>query len=83
MADRPAATPRGGLTFRSVIALVVIVIALIFIVQNTTSVPITFLGLEVTLPVFVVLIVMFVLGMLLGGVVRTLFRKWRDGESTT
>lgn len=52
---------------RIFIWVVVAVIAVLFVVRNSQSVPINFVFFEVNAPLFVALIVALLLGMLLGG----------------
>ncbi len=65
---------------RLVSGVIVAVIALIVIVQNTADTTIKFLGWELNMPTWLILVIMFVLGMLLGGVVRTGVRKLRGAQ---
>lgn len=72
-----ASSKRAIGTGRLIAIIVVAVLALIFIVQNFVSVPVKVFGLEVDLPLWLVMVVMFILGMLLGGVARTGVRRLR------
>lgn len=65
---------------RMISGAIVAVIAFIIIVQNTASAEIKFLGWSWNMPIWLILVIMFVLGMLLGGVVRTGVRKLRGAE---
>ena len=56
---------------------IVAAIALLIVVQNTNSATINFLGWSWSLPLWLILALMFILGMLLGGVVRAGVRKLR------
>ena len=56
---------------------VVTVIALLIVIQNTGSATINFLGWSWSMPLWLILAIMFILGMLLGGVVRAGVRKLR------
>jgi len=56
---------------------IVAVIALIIVIQNTNNATINFLSWSWSMPLWLILAIMFVLGMLLGGVVRTGVRKLR------
>jgi len=56
---------------------IVAVIALVIVIQNTGSATINFLGWSWSMPLWLILVIMFVLGMLLGGPVRNGVRKLR------
>jgi putative membrane protein len=59
------------------LAIVVVFVAalLIFIVQNTASVDVSFLSLGVTLPLAILVLVAYVLGALSGGSLYALLRR--------
>ena len=63
------------------IALIVLLTAvvLLFNFQNLTSVTISLLGMSVTLPVSVLVILVYVLGMVTGGALFGLVRSWIRG----
>jgi uncharacterized integral membrane protein len=56
---------------------IVSVIALLIVIQNTGSATINFLGWSWSMALWLILAIMFILGMLLGGVVRAGVRKLR------
>jgi lipopolysaccharide assembly protein A len=56
---------------------IVAVIALLIVIQNTNNATINFLSWSWSMPLWLILVIMFLLGMLLGGVVRTGVRKLR------
>jgi len=66
---------------RIAIGIVVLVLAVIFIAQNTNTANITILTWDIDIPMWIVLVVMFILGMLLGGAVRGGIRKLRGADS--
>ena len=68
---------------RAISSVIVAVIAFIIVVQNTASAEIRFLGWSWNMPIWLILLIMFVLGMLLGGVVRTGVRKLRGAQPKT
>ena len=83
MAKQNAVSPAGktgGLTVRGVVSVVILAALVVFVLQNTTGVPIHFLGLYVTLPVWLLIVAAFVLGMLLDGLVRGAIRKSRGKD---
>jgi uncharacterized integral membrane protein len=63
------------------IALIVVLTAavLLFKVQNLEQVTVSFLSASFTLPVSVLLVLIYVLGMLTGGFVLALVRTWIRG----
>ena len=61
---------------------VVTVIALLIVIQNTGSATINFLGWSWSMPLWLILAIMFILGMLLGGAVRAGVRKLRGAAPT-
>jgi uncharacterized integral membrane protein len=65
-------------TWRGATLLVVTVVLLVFAVQNLQSAPVNFLGATLQLPVWSLVVGSFVLGMLLGGVVKGAARKLRN-----
>jgi putative membrane protein len=78
-------SPKPGkrISGRGIAALIILVVAIIFMAQNTDTVNVTFLFLDLALPLWLVILVVFILGMLLGGAVRTGFRKLRGAEPKT
>ena len=70
---------RGGMriTWRGIVIIVILVLLLVFAVQNLQSTSINFVGLEIEVPVWALVVGTFILGMLLGGVVRGAARKLR------
>jgi|AmaraimetFIIA100_FD_contig_91_460467_length_1454_multi_3_in_0_out_0_2 uncharacterized integral membrane protein len=63
------------------IALIVLLTAvvLIFMFQNLTSVTISFLGMSGTLPLSLLVIFVYVLGVVTGGALFSLVRRWVRG----
>ena len=61
--------------------LIVLVTAavLVFKLQNLTSVTVTFLTMSVTLPITLLVLIVYVLGMITGGAVWGLLRTWFRG----
>ena len=51
-------------------------IVLLFMIQNLQTITISLLSASVTLPVWLLAIAIYVLGMLTGGFVRELLRTW-------
>ena len=68
---------------RAISGVIVAVIAFIIVVQNTASAEIQFLGWSWNMPIWLILVIMLVLGMLLGGVVRAGVRKLRGAQPKT
>jgi len=66
---------------RIAIGVVVLVLGLILILQNTEQVTINFLSFDITTWLWLLLAVMFILGMLLGGAVRGGIRRLRGVDS--
>ncbi|MFM9136493.1 MAG: LapA family protein, partial [bacterium] len=64
MTDAKAPQKKAGFPLRAVIAGIIAVIALIVIIQNSQSVTIQLFVWSLTLPLWLVLAVFFVLGML-------------------
>jgi uncharacterized integral membrane protein len=69
----------GGMriTWRGIVIIVILVLLLVFGVQNLQSTSINFVGMQIDVPVWVLVLGTFILGMLLGGVVRGAARKLR------
>jgi uncharacterized integral membrane protein len=65
------------LTWRGIVLILVAVLLLVFAVQNLQTAPINFLGATVDVWVWLIVVATFLLGMLLGGVVRAGARKLR------
>jgi putative membrane protein len=63
------------------IALIVLVTGgiAVFMVQNLSSVTVSFLNLSATLPLSLLAILLYILGMLTGGALVSLIRKWIEG----
>ncbi|MDP2014781.1 MAG: LapA family protein [Actinomycetota bacterium] len=66
---------------RIAIGIVVLVVAVIVIAQNTEDATLNFLSWDISMPLWLVLTIMFVLGMFLGGAVRGGIRKLRGVDS--
>jgi putative membrane protein len=64
MADRERG--RGGWTGGRIVAVVLVVVAVIFFVQNRESVRVDWLFLNVTMPLWLTLAIVFVLGGVVG-----------------
>jgi len=73
--------PGRKFNLRIAIGVVVLVLGLVLIGQNTDQVTINFLMFDITTWLWLVLTVMFILGMLLGGAVRGGIRKLRGVDS--
>jgi uncharacterized integral membrane protein len=69
------------ITWRGAILLIVAVILLVFAVQNLQSAAVNFLGATVQLPVWSLVVGSFILGMLLGGMVKGAARKLRKKQA--
>lgn len=65
------------LTWRGIVLILAGVLLLVFAVQNLQSAPVNFLGATVDVWVWLLVIASFLLGMLLGGVVKAGARKLR------
>lgn len=83
MDEKPTGVSKGGVrvTWRGVVLVIIAVILLVFAVQNLASAPVSFLGAEFNVPVWLLTSVTFILGMLLGGVVRGTARKLRKPKA--
>ena len=77
------ATETKKFTGRLVSGGILAVIALVIVIQNTGSATINFLGWSWSMPLWLILVIMFVLGMLLGGPVRSGVRKLRGVDPKT
>jgi len=58
------------------LVIVVAVVLIIFMAQNLESVTVSFLTIRVTLPLFVLALIVYVLGMSTGGALVGLVRSW-------
>lgn len=83
MADNPGQVAKRPekkgvtITWRGIVLIVVGVILLVFAVQNLQTAPVKFLGAEIDVWVWLLVVASFLLGMLLGGVVKAGARKLR------
>jgi uncharacterized integral membrane protein len=75
-----AATENKRISARGVIAIIILIIAVIFMAQNTTDVEIKILGFSLTVWLWALILVVFLMGMILGGAVRAGVRKLRGAE---
>lgn len=66
------------LSWRGGLVVLFAVLLLVFAVQNLQSTPVNFLGATLELPVWLIVVASFVLGMLLGGIVKGAARKLRN-----
>jgi len=89
MNDRPVPNPnepyrgkgRGsGISPPMVIGAVVLLALLIFVIQNTDKVQVSFLVFDFSAPLWLVLLIVAVLGGLLDGVVKRGYRRLRGKE---
>lgn len=69
------------LTWRGIVLILVAVLLLVFAVQNLQTASINFLGATVDVWVWLIVVVTFLLGMLLGGVVKAGARKLRKPKA--
>jgi|GEM_PF-2036761 uncharacterized integral membrane protein len=83
--DKSEGTHQGsGIGTGRLIAIVVVAVAAAFLIfGNLDSTTVWLWGFTLEMPLFLLLIIMFVLGMVLGGVVRSAFRKLRGAEPRT
>jgi len=65
------------LTWRGIVIIVIAVVLLVFAVQNLNTAQVKFLGMDFDIYVWLIVTASFLLGMLLGGVVRGTARKLR------
>lgn len=66
-----------GITWRGIVGVIVGVLLVLFGVQNLESAQISFLGVQFSVPVWLLVTGTFGLGVLLGGVVKGTARKLR------
>lgn len=80
MADnfgKSAKKPGTKVTWRGVILVLIAIVLVVFAVQNLNSAEVTFFGLDFSIPVWLLVLGSFLLGMLLGGAVKGTARKLR------
>lgn len=80
MADnfgKSAKRPGIKVTWRGVVLVLIAIVLVLFAVQNLNSADVTFLGIDFTVPVWLLVIGSFLLGMFLGGAVKGTARKLR------
>jgi uncharacterized integral membrane protein len=79
MSENSKSVAKGGMriTWRGIVLIIIAVLLLVFAVQNLESAPVSFLGVDFSVPVWLLVVVTFALGMLLGGVVRGAARGLR------
>ncbi|CAB4931181.1 MAG: DUF1049 domain-containing protein [Actinobacteria bacterium] len=75
-----AATEGKRISARGVIAIIILIIAVVFMAQNTTDVTIKVIGYSFEVWLWALILVVFLLGMFLGGAVRAGVRKLRGVE---
>jgi uncharacterized integral membrane protein len=69
--------PGMRVTWRGIVVVIIVVALIVFGVQNLESAPVSFLGMQFDVPVWLLVSGTFVLGMLLGGIVKGTARKLR------
>ena len=74
----PSRSAGMRITWRGIVLVLISVLLLVFAVQNLQSAPVNFLGATLQLPVWLLVVASFILGMLLGGLVRGAARKLRN-----
>lgn len=80
MADnfgKSAKRPATRITWRGVVLVLIAIALVLFAVQNLNSADVTFLGLDFSVPVWLLVIGSFLLGMFLGGAVKGTARRLR------
>lgn len=80
MADnfgKSAKKPGTKVTWRGVILVLIAMVLVVFAVQNLNSAEVTFFGLDFSIPVWLLVLGSFLLGMFLGGAVKGTARKLR------
>jgi uncharacterized integral membrane protein len=77
MAEKAVSKSGVRFTWRGIVLVIIGVLLLVFAVQNFAMAPVQFLRLTVDLPVWLLVVGSFLLGMLLGGLVRGTARKLR------
>lgn len=70
-------------TWRGVVLIIVGVLLLVFAVQNLQTATVNFLGGQIDVWVWLIVVVTFILGMVLGGVVKAGARKLRKPQPPT
>ncbi len=80
MNELGSAPKKSGMriTWRGISLIVIAVLLLVFAVQNLQLAAVNFLGATMQLPVWVLVVVSFILGMLLGGLVKGAARTLRN-----
>jgi uncharacterized integral membrane protein len=66
-----------AITWRGIVLILILVVVGIFVITNWTEAPVNFFGLTLTLPLGLLVVIVFALGVLLGGLVRGAARKLR------
>jgi uncharacterized integral membrane protein len=65
------------ITWRGIVLIIIVFLLALFAVQNLNEAKVSFIGMDFDIFVWVIVTVSFLLGMLLGGVVRGTARKLR------
>lgn len=69
--------PGMRITWRGIVLVIIVFVLIVFGVQNLESAQVSFLGMQFSVPVWLLVSGTFILGMLLGGVVKGTARKLR------
>ncbi len=81
---KPPQSKKGmTITWRGIVLIVIGVVLLVFAVQNLQSATVYFLGVEFSVWVWLLVVGSFLLGMVLGGVVRAGARRLRKPKPPT
>lgn len=80
---RPQSKKGMTITWRGVVLIIIGVVLLVFAVQNLQSATVYFLGVEFSVWVWLLVVGSFLLGMVLGGVVRAGARRLRKPKPPT
>jgi uncharacterized integral membrane protein len=77
--------PKKGInvTWRGIVLIIIGFLLALFAVQNFNTAPVSFLGMEFDIYVWIIVTVSFLLGMVLGGAVRGAARKLRKPKLET
>lgn len=71
---------RRGVRVKAVVAVVIAVLALVIVFQNTATGEVRFLFWKASMPVWVWLFVMLVAGVVIGSLIPLLWRRRRSGK---
>lgn len=80
MQDKPMRTKKSWITLKNILFLILIILLIIFIVQNTQSIEVAFWPWKVSLPSALILLGVFFMGLVIGWLAKRTRPRGHDSR---